>query len=121
MDVLSAIVLVAIKPKKQLCDARDVERKSIVRELQNAINQRAIDAVQPPIQLSSGEENIKPICRQGVSDDACVNLDAITPDYIVSLPVDSKELDVRFTDYASYQDSASRSVVRALHLGTCDG
>ncbi len=113
IGVLAGIVIVAINPAKQFTDTRDAERYVMIREQQNAIVQYQIDQGQDPVTgVPNGETYAKKICRAGVTDASCVNLDAlVTSDFLVALAVDPLETDVLVTGYRVYKDNGSRSTI----------
>jgi prepilin-type N-terminal cleavage/methylation domain-containing protein len=89
IGVLSSIVLVAVNPQQQLEAARNAERRVVVRELRNAIDQYIVDhdAVPPALLELVGEV---PICKPAAAVDApCANLDILVElEYLTALPVD---------------------------------
>ena len=120
IGVLSSITLVAINPAKQLCDARDAKRISYTKELRSALYQYIIEEwTKASEDMPLGAENALPVCREGISDPSCVNLDALLPDYIVSLPVDPEETDANLTGYSVYEDNYGRPMIVALYIGQC--
>ncbi|MBU0766488.1 type II secretion system GspH family protein [Patescibacteria group bacterium] len=123
LGILAAVVIIAINPTKQLCDAHDVERRSMIRELNNATIQYLISEwEEPSSEIPLGEENALPICRFGVSTDpTCVNLDLLVPDYLADLPVDEiMETNDNYTGYSIYRDAYQRIQINALYLGECE-
>lgn len=121
IGVLTSIVLVAINPGKQLCVARNAGRKTTVREIGNALQQYAIREWQSPIApFPLGVENAKPVCRSGITGDAtCISLAVLVPDYLVALPVDAQEEDIRYTGYAAYRDDSGHDFIVALNMEEC--
>jgi type IV pilus assembly protein PilA len=99
LGILGTITIVAINPRKQLCEAENARRRVTARELQNAVNQYAIRTRHPAGDVPSGGAG-SPICRQGLaSGSGCVTLDVLVPDYVLSLPVDAAETDPDITGY----------------------
>ena len=118
IGILSFVVIVAINPAKQLCDAENVKRKLTVREFAGAMMQYMISTGDFPAKnIPTGEANAKQICRQGIiGDDTCINFDSLVPDYLVALPIDQKETDSRYTGYTAYFDGGQRPTVLPLSL-----
>lgn len=62
--VLAGIVIVAINPSKQLATVRDTERKSDIKQINNALMQYYIDNHEYPDSVSS-VTTLKEICNTG--------------------------------------------------------
>lgn len=119
--ILASIVIVAINPTKQLGDARDAQRRSDVNTILNAVYQYAIDnngSVPAGIGAVADE-----ICKTGGTTSGCVDLDALTGSYLVSLPNDPQagtgstgytivETNSRITVAAPLAENATISVTR---------
>ena len=102
LGILIAITIVAINPRKHLCEAQNAKRNISARELTNAVNQFYIATSSLPHSndIPVGEENAKPICLRGVTTDVtCINLDLLVPDYLVDLPADAAETNQHYTGY----------------------
>ncbi|MDD5056120.1 MAG: prepilin-type N-terminal cleavage/methylation domain-containing protein, partial [Candidatus Peribacteraceae bacterium] len=100
IGVLAAIVVVAINPKKQLCDAENTRRKVMAREMTNALFQYVISTGDLPPDIPTSLLTAKQICKPGVeTGETCVNLDVLVADYIAALPVDVAETDPTLTGY----------------------
>ena len=98
--ILSAIVIVAINPTKQLGDARNAQRRADVNTILNAVYQYTIDnnGTLP----STITTTITNICRSGVNV-ACgglINLNVLTGAYIVAIPADPRSATSTDTHYA---------------------
>ena len=91
--ILAAVVIVAINPTKQLGDARNVQRRSDVKTILDAVYQYALDNngnVPAGITTTS-----KMICRSGVNidcDSDGVSLNSLTGSYVVAIPSDPQVL-----------------------------
>ena len=117
IGTLSAIVVVAVNPTKQLRKTRDSERRSEIAELQKALNQYQIKNGDFPETILPGYGNAYPICQYGQTDDSCLNIDAIVPDYVSEIPIDPlAEVGALHTWYEVFQDSGQAFVV-APRLG----
>ena len=120
IGVVASVVIVAVKPSKNILSARDAERTSHANQLEKAYLQYLIDKWQLPndSQIAEGAAGKRPICRGGVtSDTTCVNADLLVPVYLASLPVDVTEPCPNYTGYQVYKKS-SRVQVIATWLGT---
>lgn len=118
LGVLASVVMVAINPTKQLDEARDAERHSHVRELQSAMIQYIIDnRVRPgDKEIPEGAANALPICRRGVTNVGCINMDDLLSTYAPCIPYDGAETDNKFTGYSIHLQGG-RMIVVAEHLG----
>lgn len=127
MGVLATIVIIAISPAQQLEDARNAERKIVVREAENAALQYAIDHWDSELgagAVPTGETQAKKICRAGITQIGCVNLDALVPDYLSAIPVDNSEQDTLVTGYRVYKDQLGKIRVCSDYLSgneACEG
>lgn len=94
--ILSAIVIVALNPSKMLANARNVERKSDLKQINSALQQYYIDHREYPITLSDTPNEI---CYTGSNassteiTDYCnlaglVNLSVLVPVYLPAIPKD---------------------------------
>jgi prepilin-type N-terminal cleavage/methylation domain-containing protein len=87
--VLAGIVIVAINPGRQLAQARNAQRQSDLKSLNDAIKQYYIDNNQwPPVESFPGE--LTEVCDtndQPVGE--CIDLeDFLVPTYLAALPID---------------------------------
>jgi type IV pilus assembly protein PilA len=118
LGILAVIVLVAINPNKQLCDARRAKRQSDERQVMNGLQQYLLKNLTPVAndEIVAGEENAKPICKyQFVPDvdNPCVSLDALVPTYVADMPQDSEETNTNYTGYKIYKDLFGRQIVNS--------
>ncbi len=121
IGALASIVIVAINPTKQLCDAENAKRNVTQREMTNALFQYIISQSDLPPNVPTTAETAKQICRAGVATgDTCVNLDVLVPDYVAALPIDESETDATLTGYKVYAN-VGRPTVIAVHYGVCGG
>lgn len=121
IGALASIVIVAINPTKQLCDAENAKRTAMQREMTSALFQYIISTSDLPPNIPTTLETAKQICRAGVpTGDTCVNLDALVPDYVAALPIDESETDTTLTGYKVYAN-VGRPTVVAVHYGVCAG
>jgi prepilin-type N-terminal cleavage/methylation domain-containing protein len=97
---LASIVILSVNPRRQLAQANDAKRANAVKQLQSALTQYLIDNGSLPTSVSATET--RAICRQGVTSNACANLDALVPTYIAQLPQDSDETNTNFSGYKVY-------------------
>lgn len=88
IGILASIVLIAINPNKQIAQARNTARKVDINTLEKALRQYSIDnAGQLPNVILN---QYKVICRQGITDPSCINLDVLVPTYIAAIPRDTQ-------------------------------
>lgn len=121
--IITAVVLVAINPKKHLCETANAKRHITARELANAINQYEIRTFRKAAGQSVpiGEINAKPLCRFGVTnDDTCLNVDVLVPDYLISLPQDAAEQNPNYAGFTIYRMAAGMDLVNAAHVENCN-
>lgn len=121
IGILAAVVIVAVNPEKQFCDTQNVTRSVHIRVIEKAMMQYMIEESSVPggDEVPVGEENAIPICRAGVTDASCVNLDVLVPDYIVAIPVDETESSLIHGGFSVYLDSGSRPQSIALNMEEC--
>jgi prepilin-type N-terminal cleavage/methylation domain-containing protein len=91
--ILAGIVIVAINPSRQLAAARDTERRSDLKQINNALLQYYIDNQSFPESVAS--ETLTEICNSGSGDgtgcvDGTINLSALVPKYLSAIPTDPK-------------------------------
>lgn len=120
LGVLTSVVIIALNPSKQLADAGNGKRKTMVRAQENAVMQYIVaNSAMPVTGIPTTEAAAKPICR-GAADPSCIVLSNIAPTYLVSLPVDSLETGTVVTGYRIYLDNAQRARVCSDYLPTGD-
>jgi prepilin-type N-terminal cleavage/methylation domain-containing protein len=90
--ILAGIVIVAINPGRQLAYARNTERVSDLKQINNALQQYYIDHSSYPASLTT---TLTEICNTGastsVSSGYCtgkINLSVLVPTYITAIPTD---------------------------------
>jgi len=121
--ILAAIVIVAINPTKQLGDARNAQRRSDVNTILNAVYQFSIDNKGAlPGAITATPTGI---CKSTVTGAACtgaptngIDLLALTPTYIISLPIDPSPLPTGVSANLTYYNisvaAGNRVTVTAL-------
>jgi len=123
--VLAGIVSSVIDVRVVLIGTRDTKRSSDAKQLENAMYQHLIDQweILNNSAIPEGEESAKNICKEilppgiPVSDPACVNLDALTPDFLPQLPQDLAEPpNSNFSGYKVYKNLGRPRIV-ASHVG----
>lgn len=121
VGVLAAVVIVALNPDKQLCDVHNAARTVHARELEKAMIQYMIEEASTPggTDVPLGAENAKPICRFGITDPLCVNMDVLVPEYVADIPVDELETSTIHTGFSVYIDAGSRLQVEAMNMEVC--
>lgn len=121
VGVLAAVVIVALNPDKQLCDVHNAARTVHARELEKAMIQYMIEEASTPggTDVPLGAENAKPICRFGITDPLCVNMDVLVPEYVADVPVDELETSTIHTGFSVYIDAGSRLQVEAMNMEVC--
>jgi prepilin-type N-terminal cleavage/methylation domain-containing protein len=121
IGVLTVIIGSALDIPLLLVNSRDSERKQQVKTLENAMYQHLVDEweLANDTEIPEGDESdAKNICREGVIGDAtCVNLDALIPAYLPSLPIDITETNPNFTGYKVYK-RVGRPRILSKYLGT---
>ena len=105
----------AVSPGRQIDQVKDIERKRSANQIQQALYEYLISNDEFPVFLPGGKVNAKPICREGITDISCINLDGLIPDYRPSLPLDSAETDPLLSGYSVYTRTG-RATVTANHL-----
>lgn len=118
LGIMAAVVISAINPQRQLCQARNSKRDSDARELKNALIQYLIDNAEYPNNPPTGVENAIDICAYGAADTSgCIVMDAlIDQDYLVSLQPDPDEENVNFIGYQIYRDEP---IIEVIATNTC--
>ncbi len=126
LGILVSIVLVAINPLSQLEFAQNAKRKSYILTIGNGSTQYLIKHGEEPVAgIPSGIANAKPICRPGVTDVSCLNIDTIVPVFIAELPIDVAETSTVVTGYRIYKQGFAFAVCNdylpAGSSNTCTG
>jgi uncharacterized repeat protein (TIGR02543 family)/prepilin-type N-terminal cleavage/methylation domain-containing protein len=112
LAVLAGIVIIAINPSRQLAQARNVQRKSDLVEVNKALTQYFIDHKSFPSTITS---TLTDICNTGnmasstVPSNYCdgyINLSVLVPDYLVAIPADPLSLNSTSTNYRIIRSSA---------------
>lgn len=104
IGILAAIVIVAINPRRQLAQVRNVERESEINAIFSAIQQYAIDNSEYPPGL---ENYYQDICSTTVTTN-CIDLSVLAPTYLASIPEDPQGVAY---DVALHPDNGKLSVV----------
>jgi len=125
LGILSAIVLVAINPTKQLNDARNVSRGAAIREIENAISQYIIDG-NTLSGIPTIKANAKEICQTTLTGVDCTNppvsgmdLSILSPDYLTSIPLDPNQSGSLITGYRIYKSGSFTKVCNLEDDATC--
>jgi prepilin-type N-terminal cleavage/methylation domain-containing protein len=121
--VLAGIIGSALDIPALLLNTRDTERKQQVKTLETALYQHLVDEWElvNETEIPEGDEsNAKEICREGVSDPSCVNLDALVPTYLPTLPLDPAETNPNLSGYKVFK-KAGRPRIVAAHVGVLPG
>lgn len=122
LGILIAITVVAINPRKHLCEAQNAKRNITTRELANAVNQFFISTGDLPNaeSIPLGFDYAMPICLRGVDGDAsCLNFDMLVPEYLIDLPADAAELNQNYTGYKIYRDGEGVALVISTTILNC--
>lgn len=122
LGIISAVVIVAINPRKHLCESVNAKRAVFAREMTNAVNQYLIRTYNQVQDIPVGVENATPICRYGVTGDlTCMSLDALVPDYTIALPQDELETNANYSGYRIYRhlSQAGLNQVESAHVQDC--
>ena len=85
MTILFAISLVAINPRKQLAQARNLQRKSDIDIIYKALEYYKVSQKSYPTGIT-GEP--KAICIDGNTPSNCVDLSSLVPEYLADIPTD---------------------------------
>lgn len=127
LGILAAIVLVAINPTKQLNDARVADRNASAREIENAVSQYIIDG-NTVSGLPIGATLATDICQTAITGTSCTDapvsgydLSALTPDYLVSIPVDPSETGSLVSGYRIYRIGSFHKVCSKYGADECGG
>lgn len=115
--ILASIVIVAINPTKQLGDARNVQRKSDVNTIINAIYQYAIEhnGALPAGITTTSKEACKAVLPTGTNCTGYLNLRVLSGAYVVDIPTDPSLAGTATgaTGYWVKKDSSTRVTVSA--------
>jgi len=118
--ILAGIVIVAVNPSKQLADTRNVQRKTDVNTILNAIYQYSIDnsGALPgsiPVATDCAGTSTADICRTDNTSCDKVDLSDLTANatYVSAIPRDPSSTDASYVGYRVVRDSSSRVTVCA--------
>jgi len=114
--IMASLYIAAVNPAGQIDQVRDIDRKRSANQIQQALYEYLINNNEFPEPLPDGKTNAKPICREGLLDNSCINLDVLVPNYRSALPIDPAETNSLFSGYAVYAASG-RAIVIATHIG----
>ena len=114
--ILAGIVIVAINPSRQLAAARDTERRSDLKQINNALLQYYIDNQKFPDSVVS--DTLTEICNSGSGDGSdcpvgSINLSALVPKYISAIPADPKGSTATTTGYHIALNSSHKLYLKA--------
>lgn len=125
LGILATIVLIAINPTKQLNDARGASRKASIREIENALSQYIIDG-NTVSGIPVGTANALDICQTNVTGTDCTDapvsgydLSALSPNYLVSIPVDPHETGSLVSGFRMYRIGSFNKVCGKYEEGEC--
>ncbi len=105
--ILAGIVIVAINPGRQLAQARNAQRASDLRALHSAVQQYYIDNRAWPTGIDG---TVQDVCKFGVTDPNCINLDVLVPDYVSDIPEDPNASSPTSTDYQIVLNTNTQSI-----------
>jgi len=98
LAILTAVVLVAVNPGRQLAQARNTQRAADANAILTAITAYMADPInngEPPAGITAACPTMQVIgTAVGMAD-----LTAVTPTYIAALPVDPKKVNAADTGY----------------------
>ena len=121
--VIAGVSIYALAPRKNFIAVRDAERYMNAKQIQNSMFQYMLESNQilSEKNILDGEENAKPICREGVPEEDCiaegrVSLNDVPPEFIANLPIDPVEPCAELTGYKIYQ-TVGRPRVFSAYLG----
>jgi prepilin-type N-terminal cleavage/methylation domain-containing protein len=100
--ILAGIVIVAINPSRQLAAARDTERRSDLKQINNALLQYYIDNQSFPDTVVS--DTLTEICNSGSGDGLdcpanTIDLSVLVPTYLAAIPTDPNGYTASTTGY----------------------
>jgi type IV pilus assembly protein PilA len=105
ISILAGIVIVAINPSRQLAGVRNTERKSDIKQIDNALKQYYIDHGRFP---TSTTANLLEVCDTGSVSyadnvvncgESLANLSILVPTYVTAIPKDAKASTVNGAGY----------------------
>jgi type IV pilus assembly protein PilA len=115
--ILAGIVIVAINPARQLAQARNTERISGIKQINNALQQYYIEHGSYPASLTT---TLTEICNTGastsVSSGYCtgkINLSELVPTYITAIPKDPQATTTNSAGYKVAKDTTNKLVTTA--------
>jgi prepilin-type N-terminal cleavage/methylation domain-containing protein len=114
--ILAGIVIVAINPSRQLATARDTERRSDLKQINNALLQYYIDNQKFPTSVVS--DTLAEICNSGSGDgdycpDETIDLSVLVPKYLSAIPTDPKGSTATTTGYHIALNSSHKPYLKA--------
>jgi prepilin-type N-terminal cleavage/methylation domain-containing protein len=112
--VLSAIVIIAINPARQLAQARNVQRASDIRTIYNAVQQYYIDNKEWP--TSSLSSSLQDICLEEdtAAQNNCISLNILVPNYLSAIPRDPLSTDTTGYQIAINSNSQTPALTASL-------
>lgn len=107
--ILSAVVLIAVNPTRQMAQARNAERSAEINAILSAISQFYIDSQALPACIPS----VTPLCIG--TDATCCDLSGdLAPDYIAEIPIGpGAACDALNTCYTVIKTASDRITVAA--------
>lgn len=112
LGIIAAVVIIAINPTEQLNSAKTAKRQISLRELENALLQYIIDG-NPVTGIPTIKANALDICQDTVTGTDCTDapvsgydLSALTPSYVVSIPIAPNETGATITGYRIYKSGS---------------
>jgi prepilin-type N-terminal cleavage/methylation domain-containing protein len=114
--ILAGIVIVAINPSRQLATARDTERRSDLKQINNALLQYYIDNQKFP--NSFVNNNLTEICNSGSGDglscpEGTIDLSILVPKYLSAIPADPKGSTAAISGYQIALSSSRKLYLKA--------
>jgi len=105
ISILAGIVIIAINPSKQLATVRNLQRKSDIKQINNAVTQFYIDKSYHPASTTL-VTSLTEICATGASSSPAagftctglINLSELVPAYLVSIPTDPQGTSISVLD-----------------------
>lgn len=118
IGIIATITIRAINPTLQLESGHNAKRNQDTNQLQKAMYQYLIDNNEfaGNKEIPEGKSNAIAICKQGILDSSCVNIDDLVPEYVSAIPADSTETSENLTGYWAYKKSGAVKVY-AIHFG----
>lgn len=113
--ILAGIVIIAINPSKTLATVRNAERKSDLKQIDNALYQYYIDNIKYPTSTESGLQEICntgsiPYPHIGIDCTGYLDLSILVPTYITAIPRDALASTSSSTGYVIYKSHSSRKI-----------